>query len=172
MPHLLASNHLHHASSCLLWEVGAFSRTRTTSTSISTTYIRTTVHDFSASQATAQGTTKVEEKMWRSRSKNPCRRQAANNNSCTCQEGNILIYQGIANYQFPSVQERGCNITWEIGTTNQIGLFLISDCKLLRKVNDYQQVLRDVMFHTTTSKSARVAIEKGQKLYIAEIHMI
>ena len=71
--------------------------------------IRTTVHhDFSASQATAQGTTKVEEKMWRSRSKNPCRRQAANNNSCTCQEGNILVYQGIkvANYQFPSVQER------------------------------------------------------------------
>ena len=109
--------------------------------------IRTVQHDFSASQATAQGTTEEEmeiEEQTLADDKQQITHVHAKETSSSIK---------VANYQFPSVQER---LQYYMGDWYKISDWTVpdSDCKLLRKVNDYQKVWHDVMFRTTTSKSA------------------
>jgi len=57
----------------------------------------------------------------------------------------------VANYQFSSVQQR---LQYYMGDWYNKSDWTVpdSDCKLLRKGNDYQKVWHDVMFHTTDIK--------------------
>eukprot|EP00984_Skeletonema_dohrnii_P000150 scaffold49_cov82-Skeletonema_dohrnii-CCMP3373.AAC.7 len=107
--------------------------------------IRTVQHDLSARQATAHGTMEErledEEQTLAGEKQQIIHVHAKETSSST----------KVAKYQFPSVQER---LQYYMGDWYNKSYWTVpdSDCKLLCKVNDYQKVWHDVMFHTTDFK--------------------
>ncbi|KAK1740878.1 hypothetical protein QTG54_008130 [Skeletonema marinoi] len=120
--------------------------------------IQTVQHDLSAPQATAQGTTEAEEKMEIEEQTLAGDKQQITHVCAKETSSSIKV----ANYQFPSVQER---LQYYMGDWYNRSDWTVpdSDCKLLRKVNDYQKVLRDVMFHTTDFKESMSSHRKRTK---------
>ncbi|KAK1740891.1 hypothetical protein QTG54_008143 [Skeletonema marinoi] len=120
--------------------------------------IRTVQHDFSESQATAQGTTEAEEKMEIEEQTLAGDKQQITHVHAKETSSSIKV----ANYQFPSVQER---LQYYMGDWYNKSDWTVpdSECKLLRKVNDYQQVLRDVMIRTTDFKECMSSHRKRIK---------
>jgi len=109
--------------------------------------IRTVQHDLSARQATAHGT--MEERL-----EDEEQTLAGGKLQIThthAKEASLSLKVKVANYQFPSVQER---LQYYMGDWYNKSDWTVpdSDCKLLRKVNDYQKVWHDVMFHTNDFK--------------------
>eukprot|EP00985_Skeletonema_marinoi_P002835 scaffold1170_cov125-Skeletonema_marinoi.AAC.9 len=120
--------------------------------------IRTVHHDFSASQATAQGTTEAEEEMRNEEQTLADDKQQITHVHVTETSSSIKV----AKYQFPSVQER---LQYYMGDWYKISDWTVpdSECKLLSKVNDYQKVLRDVMIRTTDIKECMSSHKKKSK---------
>eukprot|EP00985_Skeletonema_marinoi_P001183 scaffold475_cov92-Skeletonema_marinoi.AAC.2 len=121
--------------------------------------IRTVQHDFSESQATAQGTTEAEEKMEIEEQTLAGDKQQKRTHVHAKETSSSIK---VAKYQFPSVQER---LQYYMGDWYNKSDWTVpdSECKLLRKVNDYQQVLRDVMFRTTDFKECMSSHRKRIK---------
>eukprot|EP00984_Skeletonema_dohrnii_P019987 scaffold9671_cov183-Skeletonema_dohrnii-CCMP3373.AAC.1 len=111
------------------------------------TSIRTVQHDFSASQATAQGTTEAEEEMENEEQTLADDKQQIIHVHATETSSSIKV----AKYQFPSVQER---LQYYMGDWYNKSDWTVpdSECKLLCKVNDFQKAWRDVMIRTTDFK--------------------
>mmetsp|Transcript_11642 Transcript_11642/g.17923 ORF Transcript_11642/g.17923 Transcript_11642/m.17923 type:complete len:444 (+) Transcript_11642:249-1580(+) len=108
-------------------------------------------HNFSASQASLQGNvlarTKDEEQLLATDEEQMLTH--IDTTSFLAKEASSSIK--VANYQFPSVQER---LQYYMGDWYNKSDWTVPDldCKLLSKVNDYQKVWHDVMFHTTDFK--------------------
>jgi len=128
--------------------------------------IRTVQHDLSARQATAHGTMEErleDEEQTLAGGMQQITHAHAKETSSTLK---------VANYQFPSVQER---LQYYMGDWYNKSDWTVPDldCKLLSKVNDYQKVWHDVMFHTTDFKECMSSHRKKTKaIYCRDTYYI